>query len=133
MVVLSLPNHLNMSESADLLLFLSITHTHEHKKHMKPYKHTQNGVCQLVYIRSEADWGNTHTHTQSAHGLLPALWLINLPDRACPTIKSSASLLCHTQSVPPLPRVSRAARLLSVPLWPLIAFAQNVRAENVSS
>lgn len=58
----------------------------------------------------------THIYTR---WLLPALWLINFPDRACPTIKCSPSCLCRIQSVPPLSCVSprSLAHFSSPGLW----------------
>ncbi len=60
---------------------------------------------------------HTHTHThKEAHCLLPVLWLINFPDRACTNIKCSPPFLCRTQSVPLLSCVSLCrAWLISVP------------------
>lgn len=72
----------------------------------------------------------THTHNE-AHCLLPALWIINFPDRACPTIKCSPPFLCRTQSVPPLSCVSAEPGSFQFP-WPLITLAQNVRPKNIT-
>lgn len=105
-------------------------HAHTHIKACR-LTLPQNGMCQLVYIRSEADWENAHalgahTHTRC---LLSALWLINFPDWACPTIKCSPLHLCHTQSAPPLSSVSALSPAPFGSSGLLIAWAQNVRAK----
>lgn len=104
--------------------FRSLSHTLNHlQASTKPVYMQQNVLCQLVYIRSEADWKNAHalgphTHTED-RCLLPALWLINFPDQACPTIKCSPPSWCHTQSVPPLSCLSllSLAHFTSPGLW----------------
>lgn len=104
--------------------FRSLSHTLNHlQASTKLVYMQQNLLCQPVYIRSEADWKNAHAlcpHTQTEDRcLLPALWLINFPDQACPTIKCSPPFWCHTPSVPPLSCVSllSLAHFTSPGLW----------------
>lgn len=122
------------------LFFSSLSLIHIRKKTHTSHTstHCPNMVCASWFTSDQKLIGkmpvpSVLTQTRRHTALDPALWLINFPDRACPTRKCSPSSLCHTQSVPPLCCVSLPCLAHFSSPWSLIAFAQNVRAKNVKS